>query len=260
MATFCHYTAILIKELAALADINIKLAATAAIPALVKSECRLSKLRVQTMKLKQLAASMVLAASTFMVKANGLQEIGEPVPIYSEAELIKLVNENQHLARIKADNCQLVEDIVARATRINLPSYEFLYGDMLAWGVCVDQDVELGLYYMENAAHQGLPAALEQLGRYYSRGTLVQQDKERAIPYLREAAAMGNLNARIQLAELLLRDYGSPLDYEDAYRWLYNSVTADQRTHKRISILRRGLEQRMPMNIIARAKKRDTFW
>ncbi|KOO02015.1 flagellar protein MotX [Vibrio nereis] len=212
------------------------------------------------MKLKQLAASVVLAASTFVVKANGLQEIGEPVPIYSEAELIRLVNDNQHLARIKADNCQLVEDIVARATRISLPAYEFLYGDMLAWGVCVEQDVELGLYYMENAAHQGLPAALEQLGRYYSRGTLVQQDKERAIPYLREAAAMGNLNARIHLAELLLRDHGSPLDYEDAYRWLYNSATADKRTHKRISILRQGLEQRMPMNIIARAKKRDTFW
>lgn len=212
------------------------------------------------MKLKQLAASVVLAASTFVVKANGLQEIGEPVPIYSEAELIRLVNDNQHLARIKADNCQLVEDIVARATRISLPAYEFLYGDMLAWGVCVEQDVELGLYYMENAAHQGLPAALEQLGRYYSRGTLVQQDKERAIPYLREAAAMGNLNARIHLAELLLRDHGSPLDYEDAYRWLYNSATADKRTHKRISILRQGLEQRMPMNIIVRAKKRDTFW
>ncbi len=48
--------------------------------------------------------------------------------------------------------------------------------------LCVPQDVELGLYYMENAAHQGLPAALEQLGRCcYSRGTLVQQDK-RAIP------------------------------------------------------------------------------
>ncbi|EVU10973.1 sel1 repeat family protein [Vibrio parahaemolyticus V-223/04] len=161
---------------------------------------------------------------------------------------------------MRADNCQLVEDIVARATRINLPAYEFLYGDMLAWGVCVEQDVELGLYYMENAAQQGLPAALEQIGRYYSRGTLVQQDKERAIPYLREAASMGNLNARIHLAELLLRDYGSPLDYEDAYRWLYNSVTADQRQHKRIAVLRRGLEQRMPQNIIARAKRRDMFW
>ncbi|OYP01382.1 flagellar protein MotX, partial [Vibrio cholerae] len=159
------------------------------------------------MKLRTVAASLLLAWHSSYNPAYAA-DLGEPVPIYSEAELIKLIEENKHLERVKADNCQIVEDIVARATRISLPSYEFLYGDMLAWGVCVDQDVELGLYYMENAAHQGLPAALEQLGRYYSRGTLVQQDKERAIPYLREAAAMGNLNARIQLAELLLRDYG----------------------------------------------------
>ncbi|AXY00102.1 sel1 repeat family protein [Vibrio alfacsensis] len=211
------------------------------------------------MKLRAVAASLLLMLSATSVKAN-VSDVGAPVPIYTEAELIKLIEQNKHLERVRADNCQLVEDIVARATRINLPSYEFLYGDMLAWGVCVDQDVELGLYYMENAAHQGLPAALEQIGRYYSRGTLVQQDKERAIPYLREAAAMGNLNARIHLAELLLRDYGSPLDYEDAYRWLYNSVTADKRQHKRIAMLRNGLEQRMPQNIIARAKRRDTFW
>lgn len=211
------------------------------------------------MKLRTVAASLLLMLTTTASGASAA-DIGAPVPIYTEAELIKLIEQNKHLQRVRADNCQLVEDIVARATRISLPAYEFLYGDMLAWGVCVEQDVELGLYYMENAAHQGLPAALEQIGRYYSLGTLVQQDKERAIPYLREAASMGNLNARIHLAELLLRDYGSPLDYEDAYRWLYNSVTADQRQHKRITILRNGLEQRMPQNIIARAKRRDTFW
>ena len=211
------------------------------------------------MKLKAVAASMILLLSSPFARAE-LPDVGEPVPIYTEAELINLIDKNRHLERVKADNCQLVEDIVARATRISLPAYEFLYGDMLAWGVCVERDVELGLYYMENAAHQGLPSALEQLGRYYSRGTLVQQDKERAIPYLREAASMGNLNARIHLAELLLRDYGSPLDYEDAYRWLYNSVTADKRQHKRITLLRSGLEQRMPQNIIARAKRREVFW
>ncbi|MFA0088788.1 flagellar protein MotX [Vibrio sp. 10N.286.49.C2] len=194
------------------------------------------------------------------LKVAQAADVGAPIPIYSEDQLIGLIAENRHLAQVKADNCQLVEDIMARATRISLPAYEFLYGDMLAWGVCVPQDVELGLYYMENAAHQGLPVALEQLGRYYSRGTFVQEDKERAIPYFREAASMGNIDARIQLAELLLRDYGSPRDYEDAYRWLYNSVTPDNSKHKRISMLRRGLESRMPQNIIARAKRRNDFW
>ncbi|MBF9001761.1 MULTISPECIES: flagellar protein MotX [Vibrio] len=214
------------------------------------------------MKLRTIAASLILVlhASLATAKAAELTDVGEPVPIYSESELIKLIEQNKHLERVKADKCQLVEDIVARATRINLPSYEFLYGDMLSWGVCVDRDIELGLYYIESAAHQGLPAALERMGSYYAHGTFVQQDREKAIPYLREAAKMGDLNARIQLAELLLRDYGSPLDYEDAYRWLYNSVTADKRQHKRITLLREGLEQRMPQNIIARAKRKETYW
>lgn len=105
------------------------------------------------MKLRTVAASLLLAWHSSYNPAYAA-DLGEPVPIYSEAELIKLIEENKHLERVKADNCQIVEDIVARATRISLPSYEFLYGDMLAWGVCVDQDVELGLYYMENAAHQ----------------------------------------------------------------------------------------------------------
>ncbi|WP_059119761.1 flagellar protein MotX [Vibrio sp. MEBiC08052] len=211
------------------------------------------------MRLLSVAASLLMMTLSVSVNAT-VADVGPPVQIYSEAELIQLIEQNKHLERVKADKCQLVEDIVARATRINLPSYEFLYGDMLAWGVCVDQDAELGLYYMEAAASQGLPAALEQLGRYYAEGVLVQQDRERAIVYLREASAMGNLKARVKLAELLLRDYGSPLDYEDAYRWLYHSVTADTRMHKRIAMLRQGLEQRMPENIIARAKMRETLW
>ncbi len=133
------------------------------------------------MRLRTVAASLLLVLSAPFSKAN-VAEVGAPVPIYTEAELIKLIEQNKHLERVRADNCQLVEDIVARATRINLPAYEFLYGDMLAWGVCVEQDVELGLYYMENAAHQGLPAALEQLGRYYSRGTLVHKTKKERFP------------------------------------------------------------------------------
>ncbi len=210
------------------------------------------------MKLRHLIAASIVA---FMSMHVSSEEIGKPIPIYTENQLFRLFDTNSHLTQVKTvDSCQLVEDIVARATKIDSPAYEFLYGDMLAWGVCVNRDVELGLFYMENAARQGLPAALEQIGRYYSKGTLVQQDRERAIPYLREAAGMGNINARIHLAELLLNDYGSPLDYEDAYRWLYNSVTEDGRKHKRIANLRNGLEMRMPGNAIARAKRRDTFW
>lgn len=208
------------------------------------------------MKLRTLLLSTLLVAAP----AYALEDVGGAVPVYSENELIRLFDDNRHLQQVKADDCQLVQDIEARAIRVESPAYQFLYGDMLAWGVCVERDVELGVYYMQSAAHQGSPAALEQLGRYYASGTLVQQDRERAVPYLREAAAMGNVDARIQLAELLLSNYGSPLDFEDAYRWLYNTVTDSRTIHRKITRLRRGLENRMPGNVIARAKRRDTFW
>ncbi len=182
------------------------------------------------------------------------------VEVYSETQLIRWFADNRHLDQVIQDECQLVEDIEARARVVEYPAFQFLYGDMLAWGICVERDVELGIFYINQAARQGLPVALEQLGRYYANGTLVQQDKERAIPYLREAAALGNIGARIHLAELLLDDHGSPLDYEDAYRWLYHSVVANQVAHQRIAQLRNGLEQRMPENIVYRAKRRDTFW
>lgn len=213
------------------------------------------------MKFGKVFFALIMAIFTlpsFMVSAL---EIGAALPVYSESQLIRLFETNSHLHKVKAiDDCQLLQDIEARAIRVELPAYQFLYGDMLAWGVCIDRDVEQGLYYMRLAAKQGLPAALEQIGRYYAKGTLVQQDKERAIYYLREASSLDNMKAKLQFAQLLIEDHGSPLDYEDAYRWLYKSVTADRNVHLQITKLRRGLEARMPGYAIDRAKKRATFW
>ncbi|OOE85640.1 flagellar protein MotX [Salinivibrio sharmensis] len=211
------------------------------------------------MKFRALIFSLSLTTAT-LTTTTAHADVGAAVPLYEESELITLFETNSHLERVKQDECQLVQDIEARATRVGSPAYEFLYGDMLAWGVCVDQDADLGVHYMKQAAQQGLPAALEQIGRYYANGTLVQQDQRRAIPYLREAASLGDTRARILLAELLVDDVGSPLDYEDAYRWLYQTITADSRTRNRISELRTALEARMPQNIIARAKRRTSYW
>ncbi|MCQ8879256.1 sel1 repeat family protein [Pseudoalteromonas shioyasakiensis] len=176
------------------------------------------------------------------------------VPLYTETELLALINKNAHLARVKADDCQLVQDIEARANKMALPSYQFLYGDMLAYAVCVDRNVELGVYYMRQAANQGLAAALEQLGRYYDIGRLVQKDKAMAITYLREASAQGNLKAQLRLVKLFNDGFGSPRDYEDAYRWLFHAMVADQATHKKIERALTQLAQKMPDSVVARAR------
>ncbi|WP_440903608.1 tetratricopeptide repeat protein [Catenovulum sp. SX2] len=177
------------------------------------------------------------------------------VQIYTQEELIGWINNNTHLSRVKEDRCQLVEDIEARAQIVKTPAYQFLWGDMLAWGVCVDKDPELGLYYMQEAAHQGLPGALEQLGRYYANGILVQQDDKRAINYLREASALGHVKARIQFAECLNKGLGSPLDFEDAYHWLHNTVIADNKMHKRAEMALASLATKMPARLVEKAKR-----
>ena len=196
----------------------------------------------------------LISLSLFITTNSLASESPAEIPLYTESELIALINENTHLARVKADDCQLVQDIEARANKMALPSYQFLYGAMLAYAVCVDRNVELGVYYMRQAAQQGLGAALQHLGRSYDVGHLVQQDKAMAVTYLREASAQGNLKAQMRLVNLFNQGYGSPRDYEDAYRWLFHSMVADKATHKKIENLLAKLAEKMPDSVVERAR------
>jgi TPR repeat protein len=201
---------------------------------------------------KSISLLCLTASLTFSVSAA--DEI-KAVQLYSQDELLSLINKNEHLSRVVLDDCQLVQDIKARAETLRIPSYQFLWGDMLAWGVCVDADPERGISFINQAAEQGLAEGLEQLGRYYAQGKLVQPDKERAVVYLREASVLGNLKAQIQLAELFIDGYGSPYDYEDAYHWLYNAITADKSTHAKISECMSELEKLMHPKAVRKAKR-----
>ncbi|MCW8108026.1 sel1 repeat family protein [Alteromonas ponticola] len=206
------------------------------------------------MALKKLYLSILTLFSLALPNAVSAQDI-KAVQLYTQDELLKMIAENSHLTRVVEDRCQLVQDIEARAEVLKVPAYQFLWGDMLAWGVCIDADPKRGIDFMAAAAKQGLPEALEQLGRYYAKGTLVQEDKSRAVVYLREAAALGNLKAQIQLAELFIDGHGSPYDYEEAYHWLYNAVTDDKKVHVRIASYLQALEKLMHPKAIRAARR-----
>ncbi|MCP4326119.1 MAG: sel1 repeat family protein [Alteromonadales bacterium] len=177
----------------------------------------------------------------------------EVIQLYTQDELTALIAKNQHLQRVKKDECQLVEDIQAHAQKIKEPSYVFLWGDMLAWGVCVERNAPLGMHYIKQAAKQGLLPAIEQLGRYYEKGILVHQNKERAITYYREAALQGFLNAQLNYVRMLNEGHGSPVDYEDAYGALSNSIIADKKIKKIVQRMLSELASKMPENVIKRA-------
>jgi len=178
----------------------------------------------------------------------------QAVQIYTDNQLLDLIKENKHLGQVVLDECQLVQDIEVRANKANMPSYQFLWGDMLAFGVCVKKDIPLGLHYMNLAADQGLAEGLEQLGRYYHIGKFMQVDIERAIVYLKTAASLNNLAAQMRLAGLYQQGYGSPLDYPALYSQLHHSLTDDKKTHKEISRLLAKLADKMPEKVVTQAK------
>lgn len=198
---------------------------------------------------------LTLLVSLVWVCQAAFAEDLKAVQLYSQDELIRMIERNEHLDRVVLDKCQLVQDIEARAEVLKIPAYQFLWGDMLAWGVCIDAAPERGIGFMKEAGLQGLAPALEQLGRYYATGKLVQKDIERAVVYLREAGSLGNLKAQIHLAELFLEGHGSPYDYEDTYHWLHNAITNDDKTHKKIAHCLMGLEKLMHPKSVRKAKR-----
>jgi TPR repeat protein len=176
------------------------------------------------------------------------------VQIYSDNVLLDLIKENKHLSQVVIDDCQLVQDIEARAVKSQMPSYQFLWGDMLAYGVCVKKDVPLGLHYMQSSADQGLSEALEQMGRYYHVGKFVQVDINQAIIFLKESSALNNLKAQLRLADIYLAGEGSPLDFPQLYTQLHQSVTDDKKLHKNITQQLAKLAKRMPERVVNAAK------
>lgn len=167
--------------------------------------------------MKPFTLSTLFGLFCLVVHAPALAREGETleevlaVQLYSQDALIKMINENTHLDKVVADRCQLVQDIEARADVLKVPAYQFLWGDMLAWGVCVDAAPARGISYMEDAANQGLPAALEQLGRYYAKGTLVQQDKSRAVVYLRESRSAEKFIRANAISGIVFRGLRQPI-------------------------------------------------
>lgn len=197
---------------------------------------------------------VILVLFFMLLSASVEAEKMQAVQIYTDNQLLDLIKENKHLSRVVLDKCQLVQDIEARATKANLPAYQFLWGDMLAYGVCVKKDIELGLYFMKQAAEQGLPESLEQLGRYYHQGKFIQADTRQAIIFLKQAATLNNLKAQIRLAEIYNMGAGSPLDFPELYAQLHQSVTDDKKIHKQITDLLSNLAEKMPERVVTAAK------
>lgn len=183
----------------------------------------------------------------------------EAVDIYSDQQLISLIQSNQYLQRVKADDCQLVQDIEARAEVLQQPLYQFLWGEMLINGVCLKAHPSRGMMLLQTSAEQGSSEAMVKLADYYYRGKLVVKDPNRAVQYILPAAANGNLNAKMMLVRLFGEGYGSPTDYEMGYHWLYNSIFDNDAEQKKASSLLQMLAAKMPASVVARAQQSQLY-
>ncbi|MBB1269721.1 tetratricopeptide repeat protein [Shewanella sp. SR44-3] len=177
------------------------------------------------------------------------------VDIYSNEQLLQLMRDGTYLQRVKADDCQLVQDIEARAEVLKQPLYQFLWGEMLNQGVCVKQHASRGMAMLRTSAEQGSAEAMIKLADYHYQGKLVVKDKDKSVQYVLPAAANGSLAAQIMLVRLFSEGYGSPTDYELGYHLLYNNVFEDEATQKRALSLLRALAAKMPTSVVERAQK-----
>ena len=177
------------------------------------------------------------------------------VDIYSQEQLIELIRTKQYLTRVTEDDCQLVQDIEARAEVLKQPLYQYLWAEMLNHGICVKANPPRGISLLRDSAEQGSAEAMLRIAEYYHDGQFVIQDRDRAIHYVMPAAANGDLPARMMLVRLFGEGYGSPRDFEMGYHWLYNDVFSDEATKQKALELLKVLEQKMPPSAVARAKQ-----
>lgn len=182
------------------------------------------------------------------------------VNVYTVDELNTYVETGVYMQVIRdRDRCQFTPDIEDRARIVGMPAFEFVWGEMLVSGVCVQQDTELGLDYLQRSVNHAYAPAMIRAAQYYERGYLLPQDKNKAVTLMRAAAALGSRSARLQWADMLVRGLGAPAYYEEAYSWLYHSIFFSDYERAKSTYLQEQMRKMMPANIVARAIS-DTYF
>ncbi|MGS0730673.1 tetratricopeptide repeat protein, partial [Shewanella sp. 0m-11] len=164
------------------------------------------------------------------------------VDVYTQEQLVELIRSKRYLTQVKGDDCQIVQDIEARAEVLKQPLYQYLWAEMLNYGICVKANPPRGIAMLKTSAEQGSAEAMVRMAEYYHDGKFVIEDKQRAVQYTLPAAATGDLPARMMLVRLFGEGYGSPRDYEVGFHWLYNEVFSDETTQAEAINLLKVLE------------------
>ncbi len=162
--------------------------------------------------------------------------------------------ENSRLADVvrDQDKCQFTADIEDRARIVKSPVFMYAWGQMLLNGICVREDRDLALGYIRHSADDGYAPAMMRMSEFYERGIGTGMSLNMSEQYMHTAAALGSKSARLSWADMLVRGFGSPALYEEAYGWLYHSSYEDEYSKAKKSYLEAQLKKHLPPNVIAR--------
>ena len=173
--------------------------------------------------------------------------------MYSPDKMNSII-ENSRLTEIvrDQDKCQFTADIEDRARIVKSPVFMYAWGQMLLGGICVREDKELGLGYIRHSADNGYAPAMMQMSVYYERGSGMGKSLNMSEQYMHTAAALGSKTARLNWADMLVRGFGSPNLYEEAYGWLYHCDFDDEYSKAKKLYLQEQLKKFLPPNVVAR--------
>ena len=178
---------------------------------------------------------------------------GTNTEVYTTEQLNRIIEDQMLFSVVRDhDRCQFTPDIEGRARLVKIPAFMFAWGDMLVSGVCVTKDQDLELSYMKRAAESAYAPALERLAFYYERGYFVPKDRQLSERYMHTSAVLGSKTGRLGWADMLVRGFGTPSMYEEAYSWLYHASYTDEYSRLKQEYLEKELQKRMPPNVVAR--------
>tara|TARA_B100001094_G_scaffold229999_1_gene224620 strand:+ start:14686 stop:15417 length:732 start_codon:yes stop_codon:yes gene_type:complete len=179
------------------------------------------------------------------------------IDVYTESELLNYIRREWHLNAIRRDECQIVDDIRANAEVLKLPTFQFLWGEMLIYGVCIRKNISYGVHWLRSAVRQGLPEAMLKLARYYQHSDFVIPNYDKSVRLAYLAAQAGSTPSRIFLVELFLAGHGHAADHAKAYDWLYHTSFHSSKMKRKSEELLSLFAQMLPPSVVYQIQNRS---
>lgn len=112
------------------------------------------------------------------------------------------------------------------------PKAQTVMGMLYQYGLGVEKDVKVAIYWLEKAADQGLCEAESYLGDLYKDGVFVEKDWDKAEMWLSKAAKHGQREAQVHLGLMYLDTKWAKRDVKHGEIWLREAALHDSEEAK----------------------------